>query len=120
MIFFLFGTHERIDRYKIYLQTIQYKEQGNLAFTLLVKSQLLERPFDFDELMRYSLTPVPYSLGTPDDFFNKTNKDVTRYFLAKQVKPEDETCPTASFFFLYRMEMHYFILLLIFLLLLEK
>ena len=41
---------------------------------LLVKSQNLDEPVDVDELMRYSLTPVPPSLGTADGFFNKTNK----------------------------------------------
>ena len=41
---------------------------------LLVKSQYLDEPVDLDELMKYSLTPVPRSLGTADGFFNKTNK----------------------------------------------
>ena len=41
---------------------------------LLVKSQLLDIPFDLDELMTYALTPVPASLGTPDGYLNKTNK----------------------------------------------
>ena len=38
---------------------IQYREQSDLAFMLLVKSQLLDEPLDIEELMRYSLTPVP-------------------------------------------------------------
>ena len=39
-----------------------------------MKSQLLEEPVNIDELMCYSLSPVPHCLGTPDGFFAKTNK----------------------------------------------
>ena len=44
------------------LQIVQYRQQSDLAFMLLVKSQNLDEPVDLDELMRYSLTPVPPSL----------------------------------------------------------
>lgn len=63
------------------LQLIQYQEQSNLAFQLLVKSQVREEPLDLDELMCYSLSPVPHSLGTPDGFFAKTNKATMLHFL---------------------------------------
>ena len=63
------------------LQLIQYQEQSNVAFQLLIKSQLLDEPLNLDELMRYSLTPVPHSLGTPDGFFAKTNKAAMLHFL---------------------------------------
>ncbi|EDO46758.1 predicted protein [Nematostella vectensis] len=46
-----------------------------------LKSQFLEEPVDLDELMTYSLTPVPHSLGTPDGFLNKTNKATILHFL---------------------------------------
>ncbi|XP_068234747.1 uncharacterized protein [Palaemon carinicauda] len=59
---------------------IQYRQQSDLAFMLLVKSQNLDEPLDLDELMRYSLTPVPLSLGTADGFFNKTNKAALLHF----------------------------------------
>lgn len=48
---------------------------------LLIKSQHLDEPLNLDELMQYSLTPVPHSLGTPDGFFNKTNKAAMLHFL---------------------------------------
>lgn len=48
---------------------------------MLVKSQQLEQPIDLDELLCYSLTPVPPSLGTPDGFFNKTNKASILHYL---------------------------------------
>ena len=48
---------------------------------LLIKSQLLQEPIDLDEMMTYSLTPVPHSLGTADGFFNKTNKAAMLHFL---------------------------------------
>ena len=41
---------------------------------LLIKSQHLDESLNLDKLMRYSLTPVPHSLGTADGFFIKTNK----------------------------------------------
>ena len=55
---------------------------------LLIKSQLLDVPIDLDELMRYSLTPVPPSLGTPDGFFAKTNKASMLHFLLDDAPKE--------------------------------
>ncbi|KAL3064762.1 hypothetical protein OYC64_000901 [Pagothenia borchgrevinki] len=52
-------------------KVIQYQEQSNLAFLLLVKSQRAEDPLDLEELMKYPLMPVSPSLGTPDGFFSK-------------------------------------------------
>ena len=63
------------------MQLVQYQQQRNLAFMLLVKSQLLDEPLDIDELMCYSLASVPHSLGTPDGFFAKTNKAAMLHFL---------------------------------------
>ncbi|XP_068234228.1 uncharacterized protein [Palaemon carinicauda] len=63
-----------------HLHIVQYRQQSDLAFMLLVKSQNLDEPLGLDELMRYSLTPVPLSLGTADGFFNKTNKAALLHF----------------------------------------
>ena len=63
------------------MQLIQYQEQSDIAFKLLVKSQRLDEPINLEELMCYSLTPVPPSLGTPDGFFSKTNKSKMLQFL---------------------------------------
>ena len=71
---------------------MQYQQQSNLAFLLLVKSQLLEEPLDLDELIRYSLAPVPHSLGTPDGFFAKTNKAAMLHYLLED-NPEDVPYP---------------------------
>jgi len=51
------------------------------SFQLLVKSQVRGKPVDLDELMRYYLSPVPHSLGTPDGFFAETNKASMLHFL---------------------------------------
>jgi hypothetical protein len=59
---------------------------------LLIKSQYLDEPLDFSELMRYSLTPVPHSLGTADGFFNKTNKAAMLHFLMEDT-PEEVPYP---------------------------
>ena len=57
-------------------KVIELKQQGNIAFQLLVKSQSMSSPMNLDELMTYQLTPIPYCLGTPDGYLNKTNKAV--------------------------------------------
>ena len=60
---------------------IQYQEQSNLAFILLVKSQMQKVPLDLDTLMSYSLSPVPHCLGRADGFFAKTNKTSMMHFM---------------------------------------
>lgn len=64
---------------------------------LLIKSQHLDEPIDLDELMRYSLTPVPHSLGTSDGFFNKTNKAAMLHYLMEDA-PEEVPYPTDSLY----------------------
>lgn len=70
------------------LQVIQYQEQSNLAFLLLVKSQSKDAPLDLEELMKYCLMPVPPSLGTPDGFFSKTNKATILHYLLEDDVPD--------------------------------
>ena len=53
---------------------IQFKQQGNIAFQVLVKAQNLNIDINLQELMTYQLTHVPYCLGTTDEFLGKTNK----------------------------------------------
>jgi len=76
---------------------IQYRDQSNIAFSLLVKSQHLDDPINFDELMKYSLTPVPYSLGTGDGFFNKTNKAAMLHYILKSNPVVESYCPKGAF-----------------------
>lgn len=63
------------------MQIIRYQEQSNLAFQLLIKSQVRKEPIELDQLMCYSLSPVPHCLGTPDGFFTKTDKPTMLHFL---------------------------------------
>lgn len=74
--------------YSFLLQVIQYREQSDVAFMLLVKSQQLNEPLNLNELMRYSLTLVPRSLGTADGFFNKTDKAAILPFLLGDVQKD--------------------------------
>ena len=53
---------------------IEYKQQSNVAFQLLIQAQNHDQKLDLIELMSYPLTPVPYSLGTADGGLLKTNK----------------------------------------------
>ena len=74
---------------------VSYREQSDLAFMLLIKSQCLDEPIDIGELMSYSLTPVPHSLGTPDGFFNKTNKAAMLHYLIDDT-PEEVVVPVIA------------------------
>ena len=51
---------------------IEYKQQGNITFKLLVQSQSPEEKISMKELMMYPLTPIPYSVGTADGMLLKT------------------------------------------------
>ena len=55
-------------------KAVEYKQQGNIALQLLVKTQDQASQVDLQELMSYPLTPVPYSIGTSDGFLAKTDK----------------------------------------------
>ena len=59
---------------------IQYQEQINLAFKLLVKSQMEKASLNLDTLMGYSLSLVQHCLGTVDGFFAKSNKASMMHF----------------------------------------
>ena len=76
---------------------IQYQEQSDLAFTLLVKSQVQENPIKLEELLTYSLAPVPHALGTPDGFFAKTNKATMLHFIMAD-STHDTEYPDNAFF----------------------
>lgn len=67
--------------------SIKYREQGDIAFQLLVKSQLLDTPISIDELMTYSITVIPHSLGTPDGFLFKTDKAKVVHYLTDDLNP---------------------------------
>ncbi len=72
------------------LQLFVYQEQSNLAYQLLIKSQIMEMPINLEELMRYPLSPVPHALGSPDGYFAKTNKATILHHL---LKDRDEEVP---------------------------
>lgn len=74
-------------------KTIVYKQQGNVAFQLLVKSQQAADKMDLRKLLTYPLVPVPYSIGLPDNFLAKTDKAKGLHYLIKDLDdaniPED-------------------------------
>ena len=75
---------------------VKYKEQADIAFQILVKCQALTKPISIDELMTYSITIVPHSLGTPDGFLFKTDKSKIVKYLTKDIQtptfpPDGET-----------------------------
>ena len=62
---------------------VELKQQGNIAFQLLVKSQNLNLNIDLKKVMKFQLTPVPYCLGTSDGYLAKTNKAKGYHFVTK-------------------------------------
>ena len=74
-------------------KTIEYKQQGNVAFQLLVKSQQTADKMDLRKLLTYPLVPVPYSIGLPDNLLAKTDKAKGLHYLIKDLDdaniPED-------------------------------
>ena len=50
---------------------VEYRQQGNVAMQLLVRSQTPELKIDLADLMKYPLTPVPFSIGTANGCFAK-------------------------------------------------
>ena len=88
---------------------VQFQEQSDLAFTLLVKSQMQESPVDLKELVGYSLAVVPPCLGTMDGYYAKTNKAAALHFLMED-NTEQVNLPHNSMFI--QDGMHCFTLLL--------
>lgn len=70
-------------------KTIEYKQQGNVAFQLLVQAQQLNEKVDLFDLMRYPLTPVPYSISTSDGVLLKSDKAKGLNYLTKELTPPE-------------------------------
>ena len=75
-------------------KVIELKQQGNIAFQLLMKLQGLDLSIDLQEVMSFQLTPIPSCLGTPDGFLNKTNKAMGMKLITKDM--EDNTPPASE------------------------
>ena len=73
----------------------QYKQQGNVAFQLCVKSQNQGLQLDMKELMTYLLTVVPFSLATADGYLVKTDKAKAFQYLTKDC-PDAEVPPVTE------------------------
>ena len=76
-------------------KVIEYRQQGNIFLQLLIRSQEGMK-VEIGDLMKYPLTPIPYSLATAYGFFNKTDKSKGFHYLMKYVEnspiPSAETC----------------------------
>ena len=77
-------------------KVIQYKQQGNIAFQLFVKSQSQGLQLDLKELMTYPLTPVPFSIGTADGFLAKTDKSKSFQYLTKDCEDAPVPAPEST------------------------
>ena len=74
-------------------KVIEYRQQGNIFLQLFIRSQEGGK-VEIEELMKFPLTPVPYSLATADDFFNKTDKSKGFHYLMKGV--DNATLPSVD------------------------
>ena len=63
---------------------IIYIQPSSVAIQLLVKSQIYDQ-VNVEELMKYPLSPAPYSLGTADEYMARTDKPKEKQFLTKSV-----------------------------------
>ena len=70
---------------------VQYQEQSNIAFQLLVKSQVSENPISLLELCKYPLSLVCLSLATPDGYFAETNKAALMHILLEDCDNPDSS-----------------------------
>ena len=66
-------------------KVIEYRQQGNIFLQLLIRSQDGGK-VEIEDLMRYPLTPVPYSLATADGFLTKTDKAKGLHYLIKDIE----------------------------------
>ncbi len=73
-------------------KVVECKHQGNIVTKLLVKSR--HSTINMSELMKYCLTPVPYSIGTADGYLAKTNKAISLSFLTKNIM--DDPLPNVN------------------------
>ena len=53
---------------------VEYRQQGNIVMQLLGRSKKPELQIDLAELMKYPLTPIPFSTGIADDCFAKNGQ----------------------------------------------
>ena len=70
-------------------KVIVYRQQSNVAFQLLFLSQ--NTRLDLKEILKYPLTPIPFSLGTADGFLTKTDKASGYHYLTTDA--EDAPLP---------------------------
>ena len=70
---------------------IEYKQQGNIAFRLLVQSQCQEEKISMTELMTCPLTPILYSIGTADGLLLKTDKAKGFHYITKGMENKSST-----------------------------
>lgn len=66
-------------------KVIEYRQQGNIFLQLLIRSQDGGK-VEIEDLMKYPLTPVPYSLATADGFLTKTDKAKGLHYLIKDIE----------------------------------
>ena len=55
-------------------KVVEYKQQSNIAFQHLVKSQKQEAKLNMQHLLSYPITTVPYSISTADGFLASTHE----------------------------------------------
>ena len=74
-------------------KVVELKQQGNVAFQLLLKLQKTCHTIDLHEIMKYQLTPVPACLGTSDGYLGKTNKAKGMHYLLGAVSNSEQPDP---------------------------
>ena len=75
-------------------KVIAYKQHSSVTLQLLVRADATGA-IDMRKVMKYPITPVPYSIGTADGFLAKTDKSQGSHYLLKGIQdmplPRDHT-----------------------------
>ena len=75
---------------------VELKQQGNVAFQLLLKMQNTSQSIDLQEIMKYQLTPVPSCLGSSDGYLGKTDKSKGMHYLLSDVANSQPPNPSET------------------------
>ena len=63
---------------------IHFKQQGDVTFKILFKSQSQYLNFDLRVLLANRLTPLSFSIGCADGYLAKDEKSMGSHFLTKE------------------------------------
>ena len=91
-------THKTVHVKTSKNKLVEYKQQGSMAMQLLVKSQQgnMVGLDMLEDVMKFCLTPVPYSIGTSDGYLTITAKAKSFQYVTKDVNDAPIPAPDVT------------------------